>query len=472
MRYYLAIDIGASSGRHILGWLDGGIIRLEEIHRFPNAPMKRDGGLYWDVDALRSEIVAGLKKCGVAGKVPVSMGIDTWGVDFVLLDKEGNVLGGAAAYRDDRTAGMDAEVFKCVPEDELYRRTGIQRQIFNTIFQLMAVKRKTPELLERAERLFLMPDYLHYLLGGGRPGNEYTIASTTGLLGAASKTWDYEIIERCGFPKHIFQEIDVPGIPSRIVTGNFTDAVEREVGFDCAVPVPPSHDTASAFLAVPAEDDASVYISSGTWSLAGVERPEPVTTEAARLAGFTNEGGYGGRYRFLKNIMGLWMVQEVRREIGGNVDFERLAGMAEASGYRGTVDVTDESFLAPKSMTEAVRRKCREAGHAKPENAQDVLKCIYASLAHAYAKTVKDLERLTGTRYKRVNIIGGGSRDKFLNRLTAEACGLPVHAGPTEGTALGNIVSQMIVDHAFEGVPDARAAIRRSFDVEEVLPCG
>ena len=464
MRYYLAIDIGASSGRHILGHMENGKILLEEIHRFPNGMINKGSELCWDINALFSEIMTGMKKCTALKKIPVSVGVETWGVDFILLDKAGNVLGNTVAYRDGRTDGMDMEVYKHVPENELYARTGIQKQSFNTIFQLMALKTKSPRLLEQADSLLLVPDYLHGLLCGVRK-TEYTNATTTGLVNATGKDWDGDIISRCGYPRGIFQEI----VPAGTVLGTLTEAVIKEVGFDCYVVLPPTHDTASAFLAVPAMSNASVYISSGTWSLMGVERSEPITTAASRIANFTNEGGYEYRFRYLKNIMGLWMIQSVRRELGGSLSFPEIAEMAKASDYQGVIDVDANRFLAPASMMDAVKEACREKGQPPPESGGDILNCIYRSLALSYARTIKELEELTGKRYTSINIIGGGSQDGYLNELTARACSLPVYTGPVEGTALGNIVSQMIKAGDLSGVEAARDGIRNSFEIKEVL---
>jgi rhamnulokinase len=462
LRYYLAVDIGASSGRHMLGRLENGRIVLEEAYRFPNAPVRRNGRLCWDLEGVFSHVVSGLKRCAETGRIPVSMGVDTWGVDFVLLDGGGHLLGDSVAYRDGRTAGMDAVVGEKIPEPELYARTGIQKQIFNTIYQLAAVQQETPGLLEQARRLLMIPEYLHYRLTGVQLG-EYTIATTTGLVGVHSGTWDGALLDLLGYPRHIFGPLHPPGT----AVGTLTEEVRAQAGFDCAVVLPPSHDTASAFAAVPALDDRSACISSGTWSLLGVETPEPIVTEAGRAANFTNEGGYGGRFRYLQNIMGLWMIQSVYRETGGAVGFQALMELAEGSEYPGVVDVNNEAFLAPESMTETVRRQCRQDGFPPPESTGDVLRCIYNSLALCYARAVKALEGLTGRTCNGVHIIGGGSKDAFLNQLTAKACKLPVYAGPVEGTALGNLISQMIQAGEFPGLNEARAAVRESFEIRE-----
>jgi len=462
---YLAIDIGASGGRHILGSLDNGILRLEEVHRFPNGMKQKDGQLIWDVDAIFNEIITGLKKCAELNKQPFSVGIDTWGVDFVLTDSNGALVAPTVAYRDNRTDGMDLEVSRLISEPELYARAGIQKLLLNTIYQLMAIKVRTPSCLDNAAHLLMMPDYLHYKLCSVMK-NEYTIASTSALLNAQSKTWDDEIISRCGFPREIFGEI----VPAGTTLGGFSDEIKKTVGFDCSVIMPPSHDTASAFLAIPAKSERSVYISSGTWSLIGVELSTPISSEASRSANFTNEGGYDYRYRYLKNIAGLWLLQSVHKEIGGGAGYADLVAMARASDCYAIFGVNDERLAAPDSMVSAIRELCREDGQAAPESIGDFARSIFRSLAVSYAQTIGDLQALTGTVYDSVNIIGGGSLNEFLNELAATACGLPVYAGPTEGTALGNIVSQMISNGEISNLEAARKIIRHSFDIREILP--
>jgi len=483
---HLAIDIGASSGRHILGMLDNGRLVTEEIHRFPNSMKQINGQYSWDVDALFSEILTGIKKCADIGKIPVSVGIDTWGVDFVLLDENDTLIGPAVAYRDSRTDGMISKVGNLISDSDLYAKNGIQKIFFNTIYQLMGIKTHTPQYFDDAALLLFMPDYLHYKLCGVKK-SEYTIASTSGLLNARSKNWDDDIIKRCGFPRKIFGDI----IPGGTVLGGFTDEVKDAAGFDCKVVLPPSHDTACAFLAVPAKSDKSVYISSGTWSILGVEISEPVTSDESRSANFTNEGGFNYRYRFLKNIAGLWLIQSVQSEIGKDIGYTELIELARASSCDCIFDVNDERFSAPESMVDAIRDACREvvngemsscgannadAGNgganstAVPQTLGDFARCIFRSLANSYALTMKNLQDLTGTDYDSVNIIGGGSQNDYLNELTAEACGLPVFAGPTEGTALGNIAAQMIATGVLPDYKAARELIRNSFDIKEVKP--
>ena len=467
MNAYLAIDIGASSGRHILGLLENGKLKLEEIHRFPNGMTEIDGSLCWNVDTLFSEIILGLKKCAELGKTPLSVGIDTWGVDYVLLDKNGNRTGPAVAYRDSRTDGIYDELFKLVPEQQLYSKAGLQKQPFNSINQLLSAKLKDPKYFDGADRLLFMPDYLHYLLCGIKK-TEYTIASTSGLLNAKNKCWDDEIIARCGFPREIFGQIVPPGT----VLGNLTEKVRELVGFDCSVVMPPSHDTASAFLAVPAKSSNSVYISSGTWSLMGVELESPITTDEARIANFTNEGGYNYRHRFLKNIMGLWLLQSVRNEIGNGIDFAEIVTLARASSCESIFDAEDERLFAPKSMVETIKILCKENNDSQPSSLGDFAKCIFRSLAALYAKTIQQLEILSKKKFDYINIIGGGSENTYLNELTAKACALPVIAGPTEGSALGNIVSQMILSGELKDSDIARKTIRNSFTIKEISLSG
>lgn len=461
MKYFLAVDIGASSGRHILGHLENHQIILEEVYRFPNGAAQKQGRLTWDLQALTSHLIRGMAACKRLGKVPAALGIDTWGVDFVLLDKDSRLLDDAVSYRDSRTQGMDALVESLVPPEELYSVTGIQKQIFNTIYQLTAVKTAQPALLDRARRLLMVPDYLHYALTG-RMVNEYTIASTTGLLNAAEKTWDKPLLRRLGLPEDLFLPPTAPGS----VLGGLLPEVREQVGFDCQVILPASHDTGSAFLAVPAKDENAAYLSSGTWSLLGTELPSPITTRESWQANFSNEGGYAYRYRYLRNIMGLWMLQSLRRELGEEVTFPQLAEMARREvGFPSRVNVDDGGFLAPESMRAAVAGYCRRTGQRVPENGGETAACIYHSLAEEYARAIGQLGAMTGRRISALNIVGGGSRDGYLNELTARAAGVKVYAGPTEGTALGNLMVQMIAAGELKDLAEARAVERNSFEI-------
>ncbi len=470
MTYHLAIDIGASSGRHILGWVEGGRIHLEEVYRFENRLVEKEGHLCWEMERLWQNVLAGLKACKASGRVPATLGIDTWAVDFVLLDGAGQIIGDTVAYRDGRTTGERERLAAVLPFAEHYARTGIQYQPFNTVYQITALQREHLEQLAAARTFLMVPDYLNYRLTGVA-ANEYTNASTTALVGAASRDWDDELIARLGLPREIFQPIRMPGT----ALGGLTAAVQAEVGFDCTVLLPATHDTGSAYLAVPARDEDAVYLSSGTWSLLGVENRAPITTAESAAANFTNEGGYGGSYRYLKNIMGLWMIQSVRRELGERdgvrPGFPELIAAARASaGYPGLVDADDPRFLAPASMIGEVTAACKEAGYPAPASTGEVMQAIYNALADDYRRAVATLQDLTGRRYTSVNIVGGGSQDGYLNQMTANATGLPVYAGPTEGTALGNLMVQFIAAGEYAGLQAARNAIKESFEIQEVLP--
>lgn len=460
--YYLAVDIGASSGRLILGHMEHGKMILEEVHRFENGMVKKNGELCWEFDRLFEDILTGMKKCRELGKIPISMGVDTWGVDFVLLDKEGQVIGNTVGYRDHRTDGMDEEVYKIIDQQELYARTGIQKAIFNTIYQLMAVKKQHPEYLEQAETLLHVPDYFHYLLTGQKT-NEYTEATTGQLVNAETRDWDEELIERLGYPRRIFQKLIMPGTD----IGHLSEEVQRKVGFDLEVIAPATHDTGSAVLAVPANDDDFIYISSGTWSLMGLERPTPDCSEKSSAWNLTNEGGYGGSIRYLKNIMGLWMIQSVRHEFEDAYGFQEICAMAEAEqDFPSRVDANDACFLSPENMTEEVKVYCRRTGQPVPETLGQIAAVIYASLAECYAKTAEELEIMTGRTYSRIHIVGGGANAEYLNKLTAKATGKEIHAGPVEATAIGNITAQMLRAKEFVSVEEARSVIHQSFDIK------
>ena len=478
-KYYLAIDIGASSGRHILGHVEDGKIVLEEMYRFDNKQVHRNGHDCWDMNNLWSGILGGLKACKDAGKVPETVGIDTWAVDFVLLDADGGLIGDAVAYRDSRTDGADKIVESAVSPAELYARTGIQKQPFNTVYQLAALRREHPEQLAQAASLLMIPDYFNFLLTGVKK-QEYTNATSTNLVNARAKTWDMELIEKLGFPAKLFGELSMPGT----VVGELSPEIQTQIGYNATVILPATHDTGSAFLAVPAKDDNAAYLSSGTWSLLGVENSEPVTSEDSRLQNFTNEGGAWYRFRYLKNIMGLWMIQSIRRELNGTAyvagrvskyadgkqwSFPDLIDAAKgARDFTSTVDVNDDSFLAPESMIDAVKQFCEKSGQAVPETVGEIMQCVYLSLSMCYAEAVKTLMRLTGKTYTSINIVGGGCQDMYLNEMTAVTTGLPVYAGPVEGTAIGNLIVQMISGGEFDTLQQARDAVRESFEIREV----
>ncbi len=464
--YYLAIDIGASSGRHILGSLEDGKLVLEEVYRFDNGMIKKDGRLCWDYEQLFQDILAGIKLCKEIGKIPVSMGIDTWGVDYVLLDQEGAVLGDMVGYRDQRTDHMDEQVYRAIEEEKLYERTGIQKMLFNTIFQLVAVREQEPELLEKAESLLFVPDYFHYRLTGTKV-NEYTEATTSQLINAKTRTWDTELINALGLPNRIFQRIAMPGES----IGCLNKEIATEIGYDMEVVLPCTHDTQSAILAVPANDDDFVYISSGTWSLLGIERAEADCSKQSKEANFTNEGGYDNTICYLRNIMGLWMIQSVRRDLDKKYSFAQLCELAaESKAFPSRVDVSNDVFMAPENMIEAIQTYCRETGQEVPETVGEIATVVYTSLAECYARTIEKLEATTGREYKRVHIVGGGGNADYLNQLTATATGKEIHVGPTEGTAVGNLIAQMLKNKEFETKEEARSCIYRSFEMKVYQP--
>lgn len=456
MSYCLAIDIGASSGRHLLGELKDGRLETQEVYRFENGMKPQNGTLTWDIDELFANVVAGIARCKELGKIPTTMAIDTWGVDYVLLDEKGEEIRPCVAYRDSRTAGIPAEVFHIVSREELYAKTGIQQQDFNTVYQLYC-DRKSGKL-DRAAHFLMMPDYLGYKLTGVRK-NEYTNATTTNLLNAESKEWDTEILDKLGIPARIFETPSLPGT----VVGNFLPAIREQVGFDCTVMLCPSHDTASAVAACPI-DENSVFISSGTWSLVGTENLYPVTSPAAMEANLANEGGIQYRFRFLKNIMGMWLFQNIRRNLDKKYTYDEMMDMAMASEFTDTVDPTDEAFLAPENMIEAIRAYLK-----KPDlPLGDVLNCVYHSLAASYKKTVEEIERIADKRVDKIAIVGGGCKDRYLNRLTREYTGRRVTAGPVEGTATGNMLSQLMAADSTLTLQDARNIVIRTFDIQEV----
>jgi len=464
-KYYLAIDIGASSGRHILSSYENGMLVLEEVHRFWNGMDDVNGTLCWDVDRLFNEIIAGMKKCKEIGKIPESVGIDTWGVDYVLLDDKDQIVGQTVGYRDHRTDGIDEELYQVIPEKELYARTGIQKAIFNTIYQLYALKQQHPEDLEKASAMLMIPDYFHFKLCGNKI-QEYSEATTGQLVEPNKRDWDWELIDKLGFKREIFQKMTMPGED----IGGLTKEVQEMVGYDCRVIVPPTHDTASAVMAVPSNEKDVCYISSGTWSLMGVEMDDPNCSEASMAANFTNEGGYDGKITYLANIMGLWMIQSVRNKLAPDMGYGELCDMASKETIKSTVDAQDESFLSPDDMEEAVKDYCKKSGQQVPETLPELACVIYNSLAKCYAAKLKEIEKITGVKYGCINIIGGGSNAKYLNELTAKACGVPVHAGPGEATAIGNILTQMLSLGVFKSLAEARDCVKESFDVKVYQP--
>ncbi|MBR3837444.1 MAG: rhamnulokinase [Clostridia bacterium] len=457
MTYYLAIDIGASSGRHILGHLEEGRLCLEEIYRFDNNLLEADGSLTWDIEALVREVKRGIADCTRLGKIPSSCAIDTWGVDYVLLDENEKEILPVYSYRDSRTEGVPEEIGAILPPERLYALTGIQKQNFNTIFQLWCDKKSGR--LSKAKHLLMMPEYLSWRLCGVM-ANEYTNATTGGLIAAEEKTWSHEILDALGYPKDLFLPLSVPGQK----LGSFTEEVQKEVGFNARVLLAPSHDTASAVAAIPVKED-SMYVSSGTWSLIGTENAKAVLSSDAREANFTNEGGVEFRFRFLKNIMGMWLFQNVRRELNKKYSYDEMMHLAMESTFTETFDPNHPSLVAPKSMLSAIRRLL--GNEELPLG--DVLASVYHSLAASYAKAVKEIEEICGKKIREIHVVGGGSKDEYLNRLTAKTTGLTVCTGLLEATATGNLLSQIMGEKGIT-LSQARDIIINTFSMKEVTP--
>ncbi|KRG13163.1 rhamnulokinase [Lederbergia galactosidilytica] len=460
----LAVDIGASSGRVILGSLQNDRIDLEEIHRFENGMVEKNGQFCWELNRLFEEIKIGIKKCRDLAVQPVSIGIDTWAVDFVLLDEQDQLLTEAVAYRDPRTNGIMEEVDEIISREDLYAKTGIQFLTFNTIYQLYSLKKNHPEILRKAKSFLLIPDYLHFLLTGKKV-NEYTNATTTQLVNASTKEWDQDIITKLGFPLEMFQEIQKP----KTNLGGLKKELNEEFGFDMEVILPATHDTGSAVIAVP-EVEPTIYLSSGTWSLMGVENHFPICSPKALSYNFTNEGGIDGRFRVLKNIMGLWILQEIRRNFENRYSFAELAELAKTSGINSIIDVEDDRFLKPDHMVEEIQAYCQETKQTIPETPGEIAKCIFISLAERYKQVALELEKLFGNTYQKINIIGGGAQNAYLNQLVADGTKKEVHVGPVEATTIGNLVAQYIALGGIENIDQARTIIKDSFTVDKYSP--
>lgn len=460
--HYLAVDIGASSGRHILGSYENGKLTLKEIYRFSNGPTKKGDSLIWDVDELFKNIVAGIKECKNLGVIPYSVGIDTWGVDYALLDKEGKLINEIFCYRDSRNEKAMEEVEKIISFEEMYKITGIQRAQYNTVYQLYADKMSGK--LDKAETMLSIPDYLHYLLCGVKK-NEYTHASTSGLLDAKTGDWSFEIIDKLGYPRKIFNKVYKPGE----VLGDLTAEIQKEVGFNTKVVFPASHDTASAVMAVPAIKGNPLFLSSGTWSLLGAELNAPITNEEAFKFNATNEGGYAGTIRFLRNITGMWTIQSIKKELNGKYSYDDLMNLAiECKSTGSIIDLNDNKFLAPESMIEAIKEYCAEKGLVVPQTIGEIMDVVYKSLATIYAETIVMTEKVTGKSFEVLNIVGGGSKDGYLNKLAKEYTGKRVLAGPTEGTAVGNLLTQIISAGEIKDLQEGRLVVKNSFEVIEV----
>jgi rhamnulokinase len=470
-RKLLAFDLGAESGRGVLGLFDGSQLRLEVVHRFANTPVRLLDALHWDVLHLYQEMLHTLRLCAAEYGGLDALGVDTWGVDFALLGRDGSLLGNPRHYRDPHTEGVMEEAFTRVPRVELYRRTGLQFMRFNSLFQLLALKRDRSPLLEMARSLLFMPDLFHYFFTGLKV-NESTDASTSQLIDPRTGKWDFNLAQAFDLPVALLGSLVAPGT----VLGPLRAQVAEDTGLT-PVPViaPASHDTAAAVAAVPARGGTSwAYLSSGTWSLLGVEIPTPLLSDDALRFNFTNEGGVGGTIRLLKNIMGLWLVQECRRAYERSgvhhsyEDLTRLAGSAPA--FVSLIDPDHPSFLLPASMPLAIAEFCRRTGQPAPMEPAATVRCALESLALKYRWVLECLEQLTGQKRDVIHVVGGGCHNALLCQFTADACGRPVLAGPVEATAIGNVLTQALGLGLLGSLAEGREVVRRSFAVHEYLP--
>lgn len=471
---YLGIDLGAESGRVVAGLWDGKRVQLEELHRFANGGVFIGETLRWNILGLWEEIQTGLALAAKKyGKSVVSVGADTWGVDSVLLSRSGELLGLPYHYRDSRTRGMFQKAFAKVPREEIFAATGLQFMEINTLYQLLALQRNSQEILAAAETLLMMPDYLHFCLCGARV-SEFTIATTSQLVNPKRRAWATDLLEKLSLPTKIFPEIIPPG--TRI--GSLRPALAERMGLaPVSVIAPAAHDTGSAVAAVPSRYTGAptwAYLSSGTWSLLGVEVEEAILSPRVLELNFTNEGGIDGKYRLLKNIMGLWLVQQCRRSFasaGREYTYEQLAQLAsEAPAFRSLVNPDDNRFLNPPDMPRAIEDFCRETGQQVPETDGQFARCVFESLALTYANVLDGLEEITGTRIEVIHVVGGGSQNKLLNTFAANACGRPVIAGPVEATALGNLLVQARSNGEMRSLADIRSAVRASVELTQFDP--
>lgn len=465
MNNHIAVDIGASSGRLVLGTLLDGTIRLEEIHRFSNGFTEKDGSCFWDIDALFDQIITGLQKAKAKGIQQCTLGIDTWAVDYVLLNSEGERVQEVYAYRDRRTENVMEAVAKHIPPAAVYQKTGIQQLTFNTLYQLYA---HAHEELAKADQILLVPDYLYYRLTGKKI-NEITNASTTQLLNLETRDYDQDLLSLLQLRREQFAELTEPGTDLGFIQA---DLVQQYDLPDCQVICAATHDTASAVLGVPVQSGlSSAYLSSGTWSLLGVELSQPLNTTASMEANYTNEWGAYGTFRFLKNIMGLWLIQEVRRLDGNRHSFAELAELAaEAEGFRSLIPCNDPRFLNPENMIDEIRSACAQTNQPVPETPGQLARCIFDSLALSYLNYLEELEQLTDKKIDILQIVGGGANNALLCQLTANVIGREVSAGPIESTALGNLVVQIISTGSISDINEAREIIGRSFEIITYTP--
>ena len=473
-KVYLAIDLGAESGRVMAGLWNGKKLRLQELNRFPNGPVALGETIRWDVLRLWTEIQNGLTLAGKTfGQKIISVGADTWGVDFVLLTKNDEIVGMPYHYRDARTKGMMERAFKKVPRAEIFAQTGLQFMPLNTLYQLLAMQARNPSLLAQADCLLLMPDFLHWCLGGSK-SVEFTNGSTTQCLHPLKRNWAQGMLKKFDLPTGIFPNIVQPGTK----LGTIRKSLAERTGLaGVKIVAPPTHDTASAIAGVPTANTGKAnwaYISSGTWSLMGVEVPKAVLTPRALALNMTNEGGIDGTYRLLKNIMGLWLVQQCKRSFdaaGGKYDYAQLVALAaKAKPLRSLINLNDPRFLNPPDMPKAIQEFCRETKQRVPKTEGELVRCCYESLALKYREVLGALEELTGETIEVIHIVGGGSQSQLLNQFTADACQRPVLAGPVEATAMGNLLTQIRADGELGSLAEMREVVRASSTVQHYDP--
>jgi rhamnulokinase len=473
-RVYLGIDLGAESGRVIAGLWNGKTIKLEEVHRFPNGPVHLAGTMRWDVLRLWAEIQNGLRMAGAKyGKSIVSVGADTWGVDYVLLTRQGEILGQPYHYRDTRTNGVMEKAFRKVSRAEIFSETGLQFMQFNTLYQLIATRMNTPNLLDEADCLLLMPDFIHWALCGSRVV-EFTNGSTTQCVHPLKRTWSLPLLKKFDLPHKIFPKVVPPGT----MLGKLRPDVAERLGMPAInVVAPPTHDTAAAVAGVPTANTGKpnwAYLSSGTWSLMGIEVQKASLLPRTLELNMTNEGGIDGTYRLLKNIMGLWLVQQCKRSFearGANYDYGQLAKLAaKAPALRSIVNPDDARFLNPADMPKAIQGFCKDTGQPVPKTEGELVRCAYESLALRYRQVLGWLEELGGSRIEVIHIVGGGSKNTLLNQFTADACQRPVIAGPVEATAMGNLLVQVRSSGELSSLAEIRAVVRNSSEVVTFKP--
>ncbi len=462
---FLAFDLGAESGRAMLGELDCGRLSVHEVSRFPNRMLELNGHLFWDVWHLLNEVKAGMRSC--ADVEPRSIGIDTWGVDFGLVAPDGTLLGLPYSYRDNRTADAMERFHRLVPKRLVYDLTGVQFLPMNTLYQLYSLRRDRSQLLHVTSDLLFMPDLFNYLLTG-RKATEFTIATTSQLYNPSKENWAWELLKALGLPKGMMQDLVQPGTE----IGPLSPSVASDVGLKrTRVVATASHDTAAAVAAVPAEGEAWMFISAGTWSLVGMEVEKPIITNAALRHNFTNEGGVGGRFRFLKNVTGFWLLQQLLRSWGEAAAYSALVNEAAgASALRAILDPDASCFRCPDNMDEALAGYCRRTRQPVPRNRAEQVRCVLESLVLKYRMVRDELEKVTGRKIERVHVVGGGAHNWLLCQMTSDALGLPVHAGPAEATAVGNILVQAMAAGLVSSLEEIRAIVGESFVVRRLRP--